>query len=85
MMFRHRPTIRSTPVTHTPVQVPQLSQIQSEDVSGILLSMVAAVSAAIGSFIHMFAVFGDNWLLNILFLLSSGILFYTLVIAAPRQ
>jgi hypothetical protein len=31
------------------------------------------------------AVFGDAWLLNILFLLTGGLLLYSLVVAGPKQ
>jgi len=45
----------------------------------------AAAAAAWSNIISPFAIFGDSWLLNILFLGSMGLLAYSLLILAPRQ
>jgi hypothetical protein len=45
----------------------------------------AAASAAWSSIISPFAIFGDSWGLNLLFIGSLGLLTYSLLILAPRQ
>jgi hypothetical protein len=49
----------------------------------------AEAAAALGTAWHTvtspFAVFGDAWLLNLLFFTSISLLVYNLLIAAPKQ
>lgn len=56
---------------------------------GSLLAAAQAVGSAAGQLWHgltsPLAVFGDAWLLNILFLLTGGLLLYSLVVAGPKQ
>jgi hypothetical protein len=47
--------------------------------------VAAAAGAAWSNLISPFAVFGDSWLLNILFIGSISLLVYSLIILAPRQ
>jgi len=45
----------------------------------------AAVGAAWHSLISPFAVFGESWLLNVLFFGTLGLLAYSLLVLAPKQ
>jgi hypothetical protein len=45
----------------------------------------AAAAAAWSSAVSPFAVFGDSWGLTLLFIGSSGLLVYSLLVLAPRQ
>jgi hypothetical protein len=45
----------------------------------------AAAASAWSSLVSPFAIFGDSWLLNFLFIGSLGLLTYSLLILSPRQ
>lgn len=60
-------------------------QLKQVDYQQLISQASVAIAAAWHAVTTPFAIFGDQWLLNILFIFSTGFLSYSLIIKAPKQ
>jgi hypothetical protein len=66
-------------------QAAQLMQALETTLPAVSAAVAAAASAAWAAVLTPLRIFGDEWLLNLLFLGSAGLLTFALLIKAPKQ
>lgn len=74
------------PTTYLPTCLPTLTLLQAVKASEPVLQQ--AQQLVVGAWEGLttpFAIFGDRWLLNVLFVFTVGLLSFSLVFQAPKQ